>query len=187
NALIEFLKVLNDSNGRITDWNNNLVSPCFSWSHVTCRNGNVISLNLASNGFSGTLSPSIKKLKFLVNLELQNNNLFGLLPDFLGEMAHLEILNLADNKFSGSIPENWGQLSNLKNLFNGTHLACGSSLEQPCVSTSTFPVSTSRSKIRIVVTSASCGALILLSLGAFFVSRYYQAHKFKRDVFVDVM
>ncbi|MBA0733116.1 hypothetical protein Gogos_017156, partial [Gossypium gossypioides] len=187
NALIEFLKVLNDSNGRITDWNDNLVSPCFSWSHVTCRNGNVISLNLASNGFSGTLSPSIKKLKFLVNLELQNNNLSGLLPDFLGEMAHLEILNLANNKFSGSIPENWGQLSNLKNLFNGTHLACGSSLEQPCVSTSTFPVSTGRSKIRIVVTSASCGALILLSLGAFFVSRYYQAHKFKRDVFVDVI
>ncbi|TYI74976.1 hypothetical protein E1A91_D07G242300v1 [Gossypium mustelinum] len=209
NALIEFLKVLNDSNGRITDWNDNLVSPCFSWSHVTCRNGNVISLNLASNGFSGTLSPSIKKLKFLVNLELQNNNLSGLLPDFLGEMAHLEILNLANNKFIGSIPENWGQLSNLKNLdlssnnltgrvprnlflaprinFNGTHLACGSSLEQPCVSTSTFPVSTSRSKIRIVVTSASCGALILLSLGAFFVSRYYQAHKFKRDVFVDVI
>ncbi|MBA0549311.1 hypothetical protein Golob_020347 [Gossypium lobatum] len=187
NALIKFLKVLNDSNGRITDWNDNLVSPCFSWSHVTCRNGNVISLNLASNGFSGTLSPSIKKLKFLVNLELQNNNLSGLLPDFLGEMAHLEILNLANNKFSGSIPENWGQLSNLKNLFNGTHLACGSSLEQPCVSASTFPVSTSRSKIRIVVTSASCGALILLSLGAFFVSRYYQAHKFKRDVFVDVI
>ncbi|PPD82903.1 hypothetical protein GOBAR_DD20162 [Gossypium barbadense] len=214
NALIEFLKVLNDSNGRITDWNDNLVSPCFSWSHVTCRNGNVISLNLASNGFSGTLSPSIKKLKFLVNLELQNNNLSDLLPDFLGEMAHLEILNLANNKFIGSIPENWGQLSNLKNLdlssnnltgrvskefilssknqcyfvsFNGTHLACGSSLEQPCVSTSTFPVSTSRSKIRIVVTSASCGALILLSLGAFFVSRYYQAHKFKRDVFVDVI
>ncbi|MBA0846653.1 hypothetical protein Goshw_005167 [Gossypium schwendimanii] len=187
NALIEFLKVLNDSNGRITDWNGYLVSPCFSWSHVTCRNGNVISLNLASNGFSGTLSPSIKKLKFLVNLELQNNNLSGLLPDFLGEMAHLEILNLANNKFSGSIPENWGQLSNLKNLFNRTHLACGSSLEQPCVSTSTFPVSTSRSKIRIVVTSASCGALILLSLGAFFVSRYYQAHKSKRDVFVDVI
>ncbi|KAL1163038.1 hypothetical protein V6Z11_A07G242100 [Gossypium hirsutum] len=124
-------------------------------------------------------------------------------------MAHLEILSLANNKFSGSIPENWGQLSKLKNLdlssnnltgrvprnlflvprinLNGTHLACGSSLEQACVSTSTFPVSTSRSKIRIVVTSASCGALILLSLGALFASWYYQAHKSMRDVFVDVI
>ncbi|KAK8717214.1 hypothetical protein V6N13_044490 [Hibiscus sabdariffa] len=138
NALIEFLKALNDSGGRITDWNNNLVSPCFSWSHVNCRNGNVISLDLASNGFTGTLSPSIKKLKFLVS------------------------------------------------FFNGAHLACGSSLEQPCVSPATFPVPTNRSKIRIVVTSASCAALILLSLGALFVSRYYQVQKLKRDVFVDV-
>ncbi|XVF16891.1 hypothetical protein REPUB_Repub10bG0070200 [Reevesia pubescens] len=207
-ALMEFLKVLNDSSGRITDWNDYFVSPCFSWSHVTCRNGNVISVNLASNGFSGTLSPSITKLKFLVSLDLQNNDLSGFLPDFLGDMVHLESLNLAKNKFSGSIPENWGQLSNLKHLdlssnnltgkiprqlfliptinFTGTRLACGSSLEQPCVSTTTFPVSTNKSKIRIVVTSASCGALILLLLGALFVSRYNQVHKFRGDVFVDV-
>ncbi|XVF60973.1 hypothetical protein PTKIN_Ptkin08bG0090800 [Pterospermum kingtungense] len=207
-ALIEFLKVLNDSSGRITDWNDFFVSPCFSWSHVTCRNGNVISLNLASNGFSGTLSQSIMKLKFLVNLDLRNNDLSGLLPDFLGDMVHLESLNLANNKFSGSIPSNWGQLSNLKHLdlssnnltgtiprqlflvptmnFTGTHLACGSRLEQPCVSTTTFPVSTKRSKIRIVVTSASCVAFILLSLGALFIFRFKQVHKLKRDVFVDV-
>ncbi|XWS41243.1 hypothetical protein CRYUN_Cryun17cG0064500 [Craigia yunnanensis] len=207
-ALTEFLKVLNDSSGHITDWNDFFVSPCFSWSHVTCRNGNVISLNLASNGFSGTLSPSIAKLKFLVNLDLQNNDLSGLLPDFLGDMVHLESLNLANNKFNGSIPANWGQLSNLKHLdlssnnltgriprqlfllpainFTGTHLACGSSLEQPCVSTTTLPVSTNRSKIRIVVTSTSCAALILLSLGALFVFRYNQVHKLRRDVFVDV-
>ncbi|XVF58888.1 hypothetical protein PTKIN_Ptkin07bG0102300 [Pterospermum kingtungense] len=207
-ALIEFLRVLNDSSGRITDWNNNFVSPCFSWSHVTCRNGNVISLNLASNGFSGTLSPAITKLKFLIKLDLQNNDLSGLLPHFLGDMVRLESLNLANNKFSGSIPANWSQLSNLKHLdissndisgriprqlfsvptfnFTGTNLACGSSLEEPCVSATTFPVSTHRSKIRIVVTTASCGALILLSLGALFLSRYKQVHKLKRDVFVDV-
>ncbi|XP_022750865.1 probable LRR receptor-like serine/threonine-protein kinase At5g63710 [Durio zibethinus] len=207
-ALIEFLKVLNDSSGQITDWNDNYVSPCSSWSHVICRNQNVISLNLASNGFSGNLSPSIKKLKFLVNLDLQNNDLSGLLPDFLGDMLHLETLNLANNKFIGSIPENWGQLSNSKHLdlssnnlsgriprqlflvptfsYTGTYLACGSSLDQPCVSTTTLHVSTNRSKIRIVVASASCGALILLSLGALFVSRYYQVHKLRRDAFVDV-
>ena len=74
-ALTEFLKVLNDSSGHITDWNDHFVSPCFSWSHVTCRNGNVISLNPASNEFSGTFSPSITELKFLVNLDLQNNDL----------------------------------------------------------------------------------------------------------------
>ncbi|EOX92743.1 Leucine-rich repeat protein kinase family protein isoform 1 [Theobroma cacao] len=207
-ALIGFLKVLNDSRGRITDWNDHFTSPCFSWSYITCRNGHVISLDLASYGLSGTLSHSITKLKFLVNLDLQNNDLSGLLPGFLGDMVHLETLNLANNKFSGSIPANWGQLSNLKHLdlssnnltgripmqlfsvptfnFTGTHLACGSSLEQPCVSTITFPVSTNRSKIKIVITSSSCVALILLSLGALFVYRFNQVHKLRRDVFVDV-
>ncbi|WRX11339.1 Leucine-rich repeat - like 10 [Theobroma cacao] len=91
-ALIGFLKVLNDSRGRITDWNDHFTSPCFSWSYITCRNGHVISL------------------------DLQNNDLSGLLPGFLGDMVHLETLNLANNKFSGSIPANWGQLSNLKHL-----------------------------------------------------------------------
>lgn len=208
-ALIEFLKVLNDSNCQITDWNDHFVSPCFSWSNVVCGNdGHVISLNLASKGFSGTLSPSIKKLKFLANLDLQNNNLSGLLSDFLGDMVQLASLNLANNKFSGSIPASWARLSNLKHLdlssnnlsgriprqlflvpainYSETHLACGLSLEQPCVSTTTLPVSTNRSKIRIVVTSASCGALILLSLGALFMFRYCQVHKLRRDVFVDV-
>ncbi|CAK9158086.1 unnamed protein product, partial [Ilex paraguariensis] len=66
-ALVELLRALNDSSNRIKDWNDFLVSPCVSWSHVTCRNGNVISLSLASIGFSGTLSSSITKLKYLVS------------------------------------------------------------------------------------------------------------------------
>ncbi|XP_073148861.1 probable LRR receptor-like serine/threonine-protein kinase At5g63710 [Henckelia pumila] len=115
-ALVEFLEALNDSNHRITDWNNFFVSPCFSWSHVACTNGNVVSLSLASNGFSGTLSPSITKLNFLVSLDLQNNNLSGVLPDFLSSMSRLQNLNLAHNSFSGSIPESWGELSSLKHL-----------------------------------------------------------------------
>ncbi|XP_020967471.1 probable leucine-rich repeat receptor-like protein kinase At5g63930 [Arachis ipaensis] len=67
-ALIEFLRALNDSNNQIKDWNSFFVSPCYSWSNVDCSNKHVISLNLASKGFSGTLSPSIAKLKYLVSL-----------------------------------------------------------------------------------------------------------------------
>lgn len=207
-ALIEVLKALNDTNGQFTDWNDHFVSPCFSWSHVTCRNGNVISLTLGSNGFSGKISPSITKLKFLASLELQDNDLSGTLPDFLGSMTHLQSLNLANNKFSGSIPATWSQLSNLKHLdlssnnltgripmqlfsvatfnFTGTHLICGSSLEQPCMSRPSPPVSTSRTKLRIVVASASCGAFVLLSLGALFACRYQKLRKIKHDVFFDV-
>lgn len=207
-ALIEVLKALNDTHGQFTDWNDHFVSPCFSWSHVTCRNGNVISLTLGSNGFSGKISPSIAKLKFLASLELQENDLSGTLPDFLGSMTHLQSLNLANNKFSGSIPATWSQLANLKHLdlssnnltgripmqlfsiakfnFTGTHLICGSSLEQPCMSRPSPPVSTSRTKLRIVVASASCGAFVLLSLGALFACRYQKLRKLKHDEFFDV-
>ncbi|KAL3564731.1 hypothetical protein D5086_032777 [Populus alba] len=207
NALIDLMLALNDSNRQI-NWDTNLVSPCFSWTHVNCRNGHVESLSLNSLGFSGTLSPAITKLKFLVTLELQNNTLSGPLPDYLGNMVHLQNLNLASNKFSGSIPITWGQLSNLKYLdlssnnltgripgklfsvamfnFTATHLACGLRLEEPCVSGSPLQVSTSKSRLKVIATSASCGAFILLILVAVLAYRYHQFHKEKNDIFVDV-
>ncbi|MED6135070.1 hypothetical protein PIB30_042803 [Stylosanthes scabra] len=115
-ALIEFLRALNDSNNQIKDWNSFFVSPCYSWSNVTCSNKHVISLNLASKGFSGTLSPSIAKLKYLVSLELQDNNLAGPLPEYIANLTRLEYLNLADNNFNSSVPATWGRLSSLKHL-----------------------------------------------------------------------
>ncbi|XP_021674410.2 probable LRR receptor-like serine/threonine-protein kinase At5g63710 isoform X3 [Hevea brasiliensis] len=157
-ALVELLKALNDSSGRIKDWNYYLVSPCFSWSHITCRNGSVTSLSLASNGFSGTLSPAITKLKFLVSLDLSANDLIGRVP--------LQFF---------SVPEF---------NFTMTGLSCGSSPEQPCVSSSPFPVSTSKSRLRMIVIAASCGAFILMLLGIAY--RYHQLHRLQNDVFVDV-
>ncbi|KAI3462393.1 hypothetical protein Pfo_019056 [Paulownia fortunei] len=231
-ALVEFLAALNDSNHRITDWDSHLVSPCFSWSHVTCRNGSVVSLSLASNGFTGILSPSIAKLKFLVSLDLQDNNLSGALPDSLSNMLNLQNLNLAHNNFNGPIPASWGQLSNLKHLvvrgnhlsgsvpkslvnitglmeldlssndltgkippelfstptfnFTATHLMCGINFQQPCVSSSSIPVSKRKSKVQVLVTIASIGAFSLLLIGAVFGYRFHRVHKLKRDIFVDV-
>ncbi|CAH9110769.1 unnamed protein product [Cuscuta europaea] len=208
-ALIELLKALNDSNGKVIDWNNDFVSPCFSWSHVTCKNGNVISLSLSANGFSGTLSPSITKLKFLVSLDLHDNNLSGVLPDYLGGMLNLQNLNLANNKFSGSIPQAWDSLSSLKNLdlssndlvggvplklfsvpiynFSNTQLRCGNGSHQPCASSSSVPaVTPGKSKLAIVIIGASCCAFILLLLGAIFICRYNLFCRAERDIFVDV-
>ncbi|CAI9758344.1 unnamed protein product [Fraxinus pennsylvanica] len=207
-ALIEFRTALNDSTSKIADWNPYFVSPCFSWSHVACRNGNVISLSLASKGFSGTLSPAITKLKYLVSLDLRDNNLSGPLPDYLGSMLNLQNLNLANNNFNGSIPATWGQLSNLKYLnlssnyllgripaelfstsifdFTGTHLKCGNNFQHPCVPNSSTKVSTRKSKFEISITIASICAFALLLLGAVFAYRFHRVHKTKRDIFVDV-
>ncbi|KAI5335994.1 hypothetical protein L3X38_026128 [Prunus dulcis] len=157
-------------------------------------------MSLASNGFSGTLSPSITKLKFLASLDFQDNSLTGLLPIYLANMTHLQNLNLANNNFRGPIPNTWGQLSNLKHLvlrgnhisghipdslsnisgltelFTGARLACGSVLR----------VSTKKSKLGTVITSASCGVTVILLIGALFAYRYYRMHKLTHDVFVDV-
>lgn len=232
-ALIDLLKALNDTNGKVVDWNIDFVSPCDSWSHVTCKNGNVTSLSLASNGFSGTLSPSITKLKYLESLDLHDNNLSGVIPEYLGGMLNLQILNLGNNKFSGSIPAALGQLPNLKHLvlrenhlsgsipnslvnitglkeldvssndlaggvpvqlfsvpiynFSRTRLRCGNHFQQPCISSSSVPaVSHGKSKLEIAITGASCGAFVLLLIGAIFVHRSNRLHKLKSDVFVDV-
>lgn len=207
-ALIELLKALNDSNNRIRDWNIDFVTPCFSWSHVTCKNGNVISLSLGSNGFSGTLSPSITKLKYLVSLDLQNNDLSGALPDYLSNITNLQNLNLANNSFNGPIPPAWGQLYNLKHLdlasndltgdipqqlfsiptynFSGTHLACGNRFQQHCDSISSVPVSSRRPKLGVAITGASCGAFLLLLVGAIVTYRCNHKRKLKQDQFYDV-
>lgn len=231
-ALIEILHALNDSSHRITDWDSHFVSPCDSWSHVTCRNGRVVTLSLPCNGFTGNLSPSIAKLKSLITLDLHQNNLSGTLPDSLSSMLYLQNLNLADNNFNGSIPASWGQLPELKHLvvrgnrltgsipesltnitglleldvssnnltgkipqqlfsmttfnFTATHLTCGGNLQQPCVSSSSIPVSKRNSKVQVLVTAASIGAFSLLLLGAVFGYRLHRQHKLKDDIFVDV-
>ncbi|KAL9367392.1 hypothetical protein Peur_038591 [Populus x canadensis] len=206
-ALRDLLLALNDSHGQI-DWDPNLVSPCYSWTRVYCKNGHVVFLSLNSLGLSGTLSPAITKLKFLVSLELRNNNLSGSLPDYLGNMVQLKNLNLASNKFSGSIPDTWGQLSNLKLLdvssnnltgripdklfsvatfnFTATNIACGLSFEEPCLSRSPLPVSTRKSRLKVIAASASCVAFGLLILLVVLAYRYQQFHKEKNDIFVDV-
>ncbi|XP_056699060.1 probable LRR receptor-like serine/threonine-protein kinase At5g63710 isoform X2 [Spinacia oleracea] len=205
-ALIDLLKVLNNSHHKITDWNDFYVSPCSGWSHVLCLSGHVKYLTLGSNGFSGTLSPVICKLKFLNSLKLQDNNLSGELPDCLSSLVNLQTLDLSHNKFSGSIPSSWAQLSNLKHLdlsendlsgtipsqlfsartfnFTGTNLECGARFQKPCDSGSSLEAR--KSKVELVMIAASCGAFFLLLLGAAFTYRRHQLHKFKNEIFVDV-
>lgn len=208
-TLFDIKNALNDTNGRLADWNIYMVSPCYSWSHVICdhKDGNVVSLSLGSLGLSGTLSNSITELKFLTSLDLHDNNISGELPD-LSNLVNLENLNLTRNKFSGSIPTSWDQLSNLKYLdlssnnlrgkipeklfsasvynFTGTSLDCGTSLHQPCVSSSSVSGSPNKSKLKFVTIGASCGALVLLLFGAIFLYQFKLKRKLDRDFYVDV-
>ncbi|PHT30887.1 putative LRR receptor-like serine/threonine-protein kinase [Capsicum baccatum] len=208
-ALIELLRSLNDSNNRITDWNINFVSPCFSWSHVTCRNGNVISLSLASNGFSGTLSPSITNMSNLQNLNLANNSFNGPIPPAWGQLYNLKNLVMRGNRITGTVPNSLTNITGLKQLdlssndltggiplqlfsiptynFSGNHLACGNGLHQPCVSSSSISGSSRRPKHEVAIfTGASCGAFLLLIVGAIVTYRCNYKRKLKHDHFYDV-
>ncbi|XP_024021047.1 probable LRR receptor-like serine/threonine-protein kinase At5g63710 isoform X2 [Morus notabilis] len=184
-ALTDLLVALNDSAGRITDWNFNFVSPCFSWSHITCRDGKVISLDIQNNSLRGALPDYLANMTRLQNLNLANNDFSGSVPSTWGELSGLKHLDLSSNDLSGSIPL---QLYSVPNFnFSGTRLSCGSSLEQPCVSNSHPQVSTNKGKLEAIITSASCAALVLLLVVAVFAYRYHRhLRKLKQDVFVDV-
>ncbi|KAF8405740.1 hypothetical protein HHK36_007817 [Tetracentron sinense] len=71
-------------------------------------------------------------------------------------------------------------------LCQGSHLDCGSSLQQPCISSSSIPVVIRKSKLGVVIIAAGCSAFLLLSAGAIFAYRYCQVNELKHEVFVDV-
>ena len=66
-----------------------------------------------SNGFIGSLPPSLGNWTDLSWLEVQSNQLSGSLSDSFGAWSQLSTFNLNGNRFTGSLPENigdWGML-----------------------------------------------------------------------------
>ncbi|KAF5810849.1 putative protein kinase RLK-Pelle-LRR-II family [Helianthus annuus] len=97
-------------------WDINSVDPC-TWNMVACSSeGFVISLEMASTGLAGTLSPSIGNLGRLRTLLLQNNALSGPIPAEIGKLTGLETLDLSSNQFVGEIPSSLGSLTRLSYL-----------------------------------------------------------------------
>jgi hypothetical protein len=77
------------------------------WPLVTCDVGkkNVVTVNLAKQQFTGSISPSFAKLSSLKSLYLNENNLTGSIPDSLTKLPELETLDVSNNNLSGKIPE----------------------------------------------------------------------------------
>ncbi|KAM7517471.1 hypothetical protein LguiB_016433 [Lonicera macranthoides] len=101
---------------QLRDWEPNRVNPC-TWSKVNCDpNNNVISVSLASMGFSGVLSPQIGGLKSLQSLSLQGNSIKGEIPEEFGNLTSLIMLDLENNLLTGEIPSSLGNLTKLQSL-----------------------------------------------------------------------
>ncbi|XP_024992763.1 probable LRR receptor-like serine/threonine-protein kinase At5g45780 isoform X2 [Cynara cardunculus var. scolymus] len=97
-------------------WDINSVDPC-TWNMVACSSeGFVISLEMASTGLAGMLSPNIGNLGHLRTLLLQNNALSGPIPAEIGKLTGLETLDLSSNQFVGEIPSSLGSLTHLSYL-----------------------------------------------------------------------
>nr|GLL41441.1 receptor-like kinase TMK4 [Ipomoea trifida] len=85
--------------------------PC-AWDYVSCKSGNVVTINLDSQSISGELPSEITQLASLQVLSVEQNFLSGPLPSF-ANMSSLVELYLDNNEFS-SIPKDF--LLGLPNL-----------------------------------------------------------------------
>ncbi|KAG4124371.1 hypothetical protein ERO13_D10G036500v2 [Gossypium hirsutum] len=115
-ALMSVKRELRDYKQVMDGWDINSVDPC-TWNMVACSaEGFVISLEMASTGLSGLLSPSIGNLSHLRTMLLQNNQLSGPIPDEIGKLSELQTLDLSGNHFVGAIPSTLGSLTHLSYL-----------------------------------------------------------------------
>lgn len=124
-ALMSIKREIRVETGVMGGWDIDSVDPC-TWAMVGCSpNGLVISLEMADNGFSGTLSASVGNLSHLQTMLLQNNKIVGPLPTEIGKLTQLKTLDLSRNHFVGEIPRSLGFLTQLgylrldRNNFSG--------------------------------------------------------------------
>ncbi|KAL8512489.1 hypothetical protein ACS0TY_018820 [Phlomoides rotata] len=98
-----------------------------NWIGVTCgsRHHRVVALNISNMGLSGTVSPELGNLSFLVSLDLGYNLFRGILPQELSLLHRLKFISIRNNNFEGEIPSWFGHLPNLEymslrnNTFSG--------------------------------------------------------------------
>ncbi|KAK1301634.1 putative LRR receptor-like serine/threonine-protein kinase [Acorus calamus] len=115
-ALMSVKSKLRDVVGVMDGWDINSVDPC-TWRMVGCSpEGSVISLEMARNSLSGTLSPSVGNLSHLQTMLLQNNVITGPIPVEIAKLSELQTLDLSGNQFVGEIPSSLGSLNRLNFL-----------------------------------------------------------------------
>ncbi|XP_058219483.1 probable LRR receptor-like serine/threonine-protein kinase At3g47570 isoform X2 [Rhododendron vialii] len=117
-ALLAFkAEITGDPLGTLNSWNES-VHFC-QWAGVTCgrRHQRVTQLNLTNCKLTGSISPHIGNLSFLMNLRLDNNSLSHNIPQQIGHLRRLTFMSLYNNLVTGEIPANISRCSNLNNLW----------------------------------------------------------------------
>ncbi|KAJ3250702.1 hypothetical protein HDU77_006430 [Chytriomyces hyalinus] len=97
---------------------------CCGVTGITCENGRVVRIALASSNLEGVL-PDFSKLTELVDLRLEINLLSGRIPTSIGALTKLTIIDIGNNGFTGDIPSSISQMSALQELYIGFNRLTG--------------------------------------------------------------
>lgn len=102
-----------DPLGALRSWND--TAHFCDWDGVACdrQRQRVTALNLTSLQLTGSISPHVTNLTYLMELDLSHNGFQGMLPQEIGRLSHLQHLDLLENHVTGEIPTG---LSNCKDL-----------------------------------------------------------------------
>ncbi|KAF8658813.1 hypothetical protein HU200_059304 [Digitaria exilis] len=113
NSLIDFRDGLSwEGNGGLNmSWING--TDCCQWDGITCTNGVVTVVILASKGLEGEISPSLANLTGLSHLNLSRNSLYGSLPANLVFSSSITILDVSFNHLSGPLLEQQSSIPGL--------------------------------------------------------------------------
>ncbi|CAL0326445.1 unnamed protein product [Lupinus luteus] len=101
-SLLKFKSSIIDPQNNLHDWNSSDSTPC-NWNGVHCKGSVVTSVKLYHLNLSGTLSPSICNLPWLLELNLSKNFISGPIPEGFVDCHRLEILDLCTNRLHGSL------------------------------------------------------------------------------------
>ena len=77
----------------------------------------LVKMNLAENGFQGTLPADWSALNNLQELYLSGNQLSGPVPVDWSKMSNMIDMRLAQNKLSGPLPGQWSAMTKLNTLY----------------------------------------------------------------------
>ncbi|XP_058090159.1 leucine-rich repeat receptor-like serine/threonine-protein kinase BAM1 [Magnolia sinica] len=96
----------------LNSWDvSNLSSVCL-WVGIRCERDRVVSVNVSNLNLSGSISPAISGLDWLVELSIDGNNFWGEIE--LSNLTHLQLLNISNNQFNGSLDWDYSGLMNLE-------------------------------------------------------------------------
>jgi len=117
-ALVAFKAKISGHSGVLDSWNQS-TSYC-SWEGVTCGKRHpwrVVALDLSAQGLTGTISPAIGNLTFLLSLNLSTNALQGEIPPSIGSLRRLQRIDLSENMLTSVIPSNISRCISLREMY----------------------------------------------------------------------